>query len=77
MLNIIPDSQQYIEDLHYDGEGDEFYDKYENKWIAIVNKQVVAYGNDPLKVKKKAAQKTGKSYNEIPIKFIESAGAIL
>ncbi|MBW8050017.1 MAG: hypothetical protein FVQ77_06700 [Cytophagales bacterium] len=57
MLNIKPDSQQYIEDLHYDGEGDEFYHKYENQWIAIVNKHVVAFGNDPLKVKKKLHKK--------------------
>ena len=68
--------KQYLADLHYMGKGDEFYQKYQNMWIAVVNKQVIAFGENMRKVKEEASLKTGRPQEEIPAKFIESAGAI-
>ena len=68
--------KQYLADLHYDGEGDEFYRKYQNMWIAVVNKQVVAYGENLRRVEEEASRKTGKPREEIAVQFIESIGAI-
>lgn len=70
------DSKSYIEDMNYDGEGDEFYRKYQNMWIAIVNKQVVAFGENMRQVKQEASRKTGRAEEDIAVKFIESIGAI-
>ena len=69
--------KEYFEDLQYDGEGNEFYSKYLNKWIAIVNKQVVAFGDDPIEVTKEASLKTGKPEEEIPIRYVYDQLAIL
>ncbi|MEK7339124.1 MAG: DUF5678 domain-containing protein [Verrucomicrobiota bacterium] len=68
--------KQYLEDLNYDGEGDEFYSKYQNMWIAVVNKQVVAYGEDLHEVEEEASRKTGKPQEEIAVQFIESIGSV-
>lgn len=68
--------KQYLADLHYDGEGDEFYRKYQNMWIAVVNKQVVAYGENLRRVEEEASRKTGKPKEDIAVKFVESIGAI-
>lgn len=68
--------KQYLADLHYDGGGDEFYHKYQNMWIAVVNKQVVAYGENLRKVEEKASRKIGKPREEIAVQFVESIGAI-
>jgi len=68
--------KEYLSDLNYDGEGDEFYQKYENMWIAIVNKQVVAHGENLGKVEEDASRKTGKPEEEIPVKFVPSVGSI-
>lgn len=70
------DSKNYIRNLHYDGEGDEFYRKYQNMWIAIADKKVIAFGENMRQVKQEAARKTGKAEEEIPVKFIESIGSI-
>jgi hypothetical protein len=67
--------RQYLSDLHYNGKGDEFYQKYQNMWIAVVNKKVIACG-ESLREVEEASRKTGKSPNEIPVKFIESIGTI-
>ncbi len=68
--------KQYLADLHYDGEGDEFYHKYQNMWIAVVNKQVIAYGENLRRVEEEASRKTGKPQKEIAVQFVESIGAI-
>jgi len=68
--------KQFRSDLHYTGENGEFYQKYPSMWIAVVNKRVVAFGENPGKVEEEASLKTGRSPKEIPIKFIENPGAI-
>ena len=48
--------------------------RYRDKWIAIVNKKVVASGSDLAKVEKIAQKKTSKKY--IPVMFVESGSHI-
>lgn len=43
--------------------------EYADKWIAVVDSNVVSYGNDIGIVKKKATLKTGKKH--FPVMFIE------
>ncbi len=50
----------------------ELYQQYEDVWIAIADKQVMAVGSDPVGVRKTAARKTGRLTCEIFVEFIES-----
>jgi hypothetical protein len=50
----------------------ELHQQYDNVWIAIADKRVVAVGGDPVSVRKTAARKTGRLTTEIAVKFIES-----
>jgi len=45
-------------------------DKYENKWVAVYNKRVVAVAEGPMDARKLAQKKTG--VKEIPVVFVES-----
>jgi len=45
-------------------------------WIAIYNQEVVAWATSLKEAKRIAAEKTGVGPREIPVKFIESIGAI-
>ena len=69
--NTIP--QAYWENSRWGREhATELYQQYKDVWIAIADKQVVAVGNDPIRVRKIAARKTGRPTAEIAVKFIES-----
>jgi len=48
----------------------ELQEKYMNKWIAIVNKEVAGIGEDGDLARKMAQKKTG--IKEIPVVFVES-----
>lgn len=50
----------------------ELYQQYEDVWIAIADKQVMAVSSDPVGVRKIAARKTGRLTSEIFVEFIES-----
>jgi len=52
----------------------ELLKRYRDKWIAIVNKKVIASGSDLAKVEKLAQKKTRKKY--IPVMFVESGSHI-
>lgn len=52
----------------------ELMKKYPDKWVAVVNKQVVAAGISIRKIKEIARKKTGEEL--IPVLFIESSPAI-
>lgn len=45
--------------------------KYNDKWVAIVNKKVVASGESIKRIRQEAIKKTGKKH--IPIIFVEDA----
>jgi hypothetical protein len=61
-----------IKDLNWAGEhSTELRQQFEDVWVAIVNKQVVAWGPNLAKVEKEAARKTGKHPSEIAVTFIE------
>lgn len=47
----------------------ELFEKYGEKWIAIHNKKVIAFGANLGKVEEKAEQKTGK--NNLAVLFLE------
>jgi len=48
--------------------------QYKDKWVAIVDKKVVSYGNNLGEVEERARELTGKKY--IPLIFVESGAAI-
>lgn len=48
--------------------------QYKDKWVAIVGKKVVSYGDNLGEVRRKAVELTGKKY--IPLVFVESGAAI-
>lgn len=52
-------------------------DKYPNKWIAIVNKRVVASGKSLKNTELEAERKTGVPRNRIPLLFVEGEVNIL
>ena len=52
----------------------ELIKKYPDRWIAVVNKKVVAAGLDIKKIKAIARKKTGERL--IPVLFIEGSPAI-
>jgi len=54
----------------------ELHQQYEDVWIAIVEKQVVASGSNPVRLREIAAQKTQRKTEEVVVKFIESGAAI-
>ncbi len=58
---------QHAADLHR---------RYEGKWIAVANGQVVAAGADPVAVRRRAARETGRTTAEVYVNYMESAGAI-
>ncbi|MFX1521130.1 MAG: DUF5678 domain-containing protein [Promethearchaeota archaeon] len=48
--------------------------QYQNKWVAIVGKKVISYGENRGEVKKRAMELTGKK--DILLIYIESGAAI-
>ncbi len=52
----------------------ELQKQYQEKWVAIVNKKVVAHGENLGEVEKRAIELTGKKY--ITYIFIESGAVI-
>jgi hypothetical protein len=61
-----------IEDLNWAREhATELHRQFQDVWVAIVNKQAVAWGTNIAKVEKEAARKTGKRPDEIAITFVE------
>ncbi len=44
--------------------------RFKDEWVAIVNKQVVAHGHDPAKLRREARKKT-KVKEDILVDFIE------
>ena len=48
--------------------------KYTDKWVAIVNKKVVASGESIKRIRQEAIKKTGKKH--IPIIFVEDASHV-
>ena len=66
-------SQSFWDDFHWATEhSTELHQQYEDVWIAIVDKQVVASGSDLGRVEQIAAKKTGREPKEIVVEFIES-----
>ncbi|MCS4540932.1 MAG: DUF5678 domain-containing protein [Euryarchaeota archaeon] len=52
----------------------ELQKQFRDKWVAIVGKKVVSYGENRGDVKKRAMELTGKKY--IPLIYVESGAAI-
>ena len=62
-------TQEFWDDLKWgERQHTKFLDNYRDKWVAISNKKVVAFGENLEQVEKEAKQKTGK---EVPVIFIE------
>jgi hypothetical protein len=52
----------------------ELQKQFKDKWVAIVDKKVVSYGENRGEVKKRAIELTGKKH--IPLIYVESGAAI-
>ena len=55
---------------------EELYEKYEGDWVAIVDGRVVAFGGDPMAIRKKAARQTGRTMEDVYVKFLERVDAL-
>jgi len=81
-ITIERESQSYIDAAHWVDENiteliQQYASDHELIWIAVFEKEVVAFGPDPIEVRQKAVEKTGRRPNEIFIDFIEGTAAIL
>ena len=67
--------KEFWEDMRW---GEEHYaelqKQYQDKWVAIVGKKVVSYGERLGDVEEEARKKTGKKH--IPLMYIESGAVI-
>ena len=52
----------------------ELQKQYRDKWVAVIGKKVVSYGQNRGEVRQQAFKLTGKKY--IPLIFVESGAAI-
>ena len=50
--------------------------KYEGKWIAVYNKQVIASGKNGAQVEKRALQKIGYDVPDLYVCFLESSTCV-
>jgi len=67
--------KEFLEDLDWAGaHHSELMKKYPEKWVAILNKKVIAVGETLEKVKEKAKALTGKEH--IPVYFVDSCSNI-
>lgn len=66
---------RFLEDLDWAGEHhSELLGKYRDQWVAVYNKEVVAYGTSIAAIKKTAQAKTGRK--RIPVYFVDSGSNI-
>ncbi len=67
--------KDFWEDLRW---GEEHYmelqKKYKDKWVAIVEKEIISWGENIEEVENKAKKISGRKY--IPVIFVESGAAI-
>ena len=62
--------KRYWEDIEWSRSHlSELYRKYEGKWVAIVNKKVVAVGKDIASVRAKAMRLT--NVKHVPVRYLE------
>jgi hypothetical protein len=54
----------------------ELHERYEERWVAIADGQVIAAGPNPRRVEAEARRKTGHLREDIYIRFVESSTAI-
>ena len=52
----------------------ELQKRYQDKWVAVVDKKVVSYGENRGDTKRRAMELTGRKY--IPLFYVESGAAI-
>jgi len=63
-------NQKFWDDLKWgEKHHTDFLEKYRDKWVAIQNKGIVAFGDNLEQVKKEAKQKTGNDW--VPVIFVE------
>jgi hypothetical protein len=67
----------YWEDIDWvDEQASQLHRRYEDVWIAVADRQVVASGPSLARVKREASRRTGRPPQQITVVFIEGAGAI-
>lgn len=63
-------NKEYLEDLRWgEKHHTNFLEKYRDQWVAIIDKKVIAAGENLSKVKEEARKKSGKE--KIPVMFVE------
>ncbi len=69
------EEKEFWEDIRWGEENyAELQKQFKDKWVAIVGKKVVSYGENRGEVKKNAMKLTGKKI--IPLIYVESGAAI-
>jgi len=75
-MKPVTESKEFWEDSNWTLRNyTQFIKNYPDKWVAIVNKQVVASGDDPGIVREEAKRET--KISSIPVIFIEGSPSIL
>ena len=78
MRKINREPKEFWEDKKWgEGKYPQLQDEYPNKWIAIVNKKVVASGKSLKNTEIEAERKTGVPRDRIPVLFVEGDVNIL
>lgn len=63
-------SKEFWDDLKWgENHHTELLKKYRDQWVAIQNKEVIAFGDNLDQVEKEAKQKTGEEW--VPVVFVE------
>lgn len=72
---MVMEPKEFWEDARWGEENYvELQKQYRDKWVAIVGRKIVSYGENRGDVKKRAIELTGKKY--IPLIYVESGAAI-
>lgn len=67
--------KEYFEDIEWaESNYSELQKAFRNKWVAIVSKKVVAFGDSIKRIREEARRKTGVEH--IPVIFIESGSNV-
>ncbi|MFQ6071250.1 MAG: DUF5678 domain-containing protein [Methanosarcinales archaeon] len=74
---IFFESKEFIEDMKWAEQNySKLQEQFADKWIAVVDKKVVAAGESLNNVEWEAEQKTHKNRKYIPVIFIESGNYV-
>lgn len=71
------ETKEFWDDMNWAEEHySELMHKYPDKWVAVVDKKIVAAGESIKKIEEEAEKKTQRTRDQIPVVFIECGSHI-